>query len=156
MKRERALKLGNLFIGAMAVYGVVLALLWIFNTKVMFISDFAGYTGQTWIEYNAVAPRFAQIYMINKKLIGFPILSMCVLAWFVGQNSYKKGARWSWYALLIAGLLTWGSLIGYKIAIGYFDPTPSSLTFIIGAVLWLLGIAIPARAILGKQPAGSG
>jgi hypothetical protein len=151
VSRERALKLGNLFMGAMAVYGLVLALLWTFNTEVMFISDFAAYTGQTWVEYLADAPRYARIYMMNKKLIGFHIASMCVLAGFINQFSYRKGARWSWYALLIAGMLTWGSLIGYKIAIGYFDPTPSSATFVVGALLYLLGILFPARSILGKH-----
>jgi hypothetical protein len=154
VNRSRALKLGSTFIGAMTVYGLVVALLWIFNTKVMFISDFAGYTGQTWFDYHAAAPRFAQIYMINKKLIGFPIISMCVLSWFVNQYGLRKGEKWAWFALLIAGILTWGSLIGYKIAIGYFNPDPSSLTFIVGALLCLAGLAISARAILGKEPTG--
>jgi hypothetical protein len=150
--RSRALKLGNLFIGAMAVYGLVVALMWTFNTKVMFISDFAAYTGQTWADYNVATPRFAQIYMINKKLIGFHIMSTCVLAGFINQTSYRKGKRWAWYALLVAGILTWGSLIGYKIVIGYFNPNPSSATFVVGAVLFLVGLVIPARAILGNRP----
>jgi len=154
VKRSRALKLGNTFIGAMAVYGLVVSLLWIFNTKVMFISDFAGYTGQTWFDYYDAAPRFAQIYMINKKLIGFPIMSMCVLSWFIGQYGLRKGEKWAWFALLIAGLLTWGSLIGYKIVLGYFNPDPSSLTFIVGALLCLAGLAVSARAVLGKEPTG--
>ncbi len=66
----------------------------------------------------------------------------------------RKGEKWAWFALLLAGILTWGSLIGYKIAIGYFNPDPSSLTFVVGALLCLAGLAISARAILGKQSTG--
>jgi small neutral amino acid transporter SnatA (MarC family) len=74
-----------------------------------------------------------------------------VLMIFVTRKSYRKGEKWSWYALLIAGAVMWGSLIAYKVVTGYFDPTISSTTFVIGAILFILGIALPARAILGQK-----
>jgi hypothetical protein len=70
---------------------------------------------------------------------------------FITQKSYSRGEKWSWYALLIAGIITWGSLIGYKVAIGYFEPTTSSMTFIIGAILFAIGIVLPAKAFLSKK-----
>ncbi|UCD96972.1 MAG: hypothetical protein JSV35_02670, partial [Candidatus Bathyarchaeota archaeon] len=61
------------------------------------------------------------------------------------------GEKWSWYVLLITGMITWGSLIGYKVGIGYFQPTPSSMTFILGAILFTIGIMLPVKAIFGKK-----
>jgi uncharacterized membrane protein YiaA len=42
-------------------------------------------------------------------------------------------------------------MIGCKVAIGYFQPTMSSMTFIVGAVLFVIGLLVPAKAILGKK-----
>jgi small neutral amino acid transporter SnatA (MarC family) len=80
----------------------------------------------------------------------FPI---SLLMLFVTRKAYSKGEKWSWYALLVAGAVMWGSLLGYKVVTGYFDPTLSSTTFVIGAILFLLGISLPAKEILGRKSA---
>ena len=56
---------------------------------------------------------------------------------------------WSWYALLIAGTITWGSLLGYRIVIGYI--APSMVVFIIGTILFAIAISLPAKVILKKE-----
>ena len=85
--------------------------------------------------------------------MGFELIGISVLMLFVTARSYAKGERWSWYALLITGCILWGSLIGYKMAIGYFQPTMSNMTFIVGAVLFVMGLVVPAKTILGKKSA---
>jgi hypothetical protein len=79
------------------------------------------------------------------------LFTISLLTMFVTAKSYTKGEKWSWYALLVTGCILWGSLIGYKMAIGYFQPTASSMTFIVGAILFAIGIALPAKSILGKK-----
>jgi len=115
----------------------------------MFVSDFAFYTGQTFADYLSADPRYAEIYIITKKLFGIAMLSTSILMIFITQNSYREGEKWSWFALLIAGTIMWGTLIGYKILIGYMYLGISSLTFIVGAILFAIGLALPARAIFG-------
>jgi hypothetical protein len=136
---------------AQAVYALVLSLFWTFLTDVMFVSIFAGYTGQTLADALASQSKPAELWLITQRLVGVQLFAISVLMIFVTQKSYNKGEKWSWYALLIAGAVTWGSLIGYKVVTGYFDPTISSTTFIIGALLFILGISLPAKAILGKK-----
>jgi hypothetical protein len=136
---------------AQAVYAVVLSLFWMFLTDVMFVSIFAGYTGETLADALASQSKAAELWLITQRLVGVLLFAISVLMIFVSQKSYNKGERWSWYALLIAGAVTWGSLIGYKVVTGYFDPTISSTTFIIGALLFIAGISLPAKAILGKK-----
>jgi hypothetical protein len=43
----RAMRIGSFLMTAQAVYALVLSLFWILVTDVMFVSIFAGYTGQT-------------------------------------------------------------------------------------------------------------
>jgi hypothetical protein len=38
------------------------------------------------------------------------------------------------------------------VIIGYFQPTMSGMTFIVGAILFIVGLILPAKAILGKKP----
>jgi len=148
---QTSVKIASTIMMAMGIYALVVSLFWIFLTEVMFVSDFLAYTGQDLSDALAQGSKSAELWLVAKRLIGIELLPISLLMIFITQKSYRKGERWSWYALLIAGIITWGSLIGYKVAIGYFQPTPSSMTFIIGAILFIIGIAIPAKAILGKQ-----
>ena len=133
----------------MGVYSLVMSVLWVLVTEIVFVSDFAGFTGQSYTEYLAAAPVFAEIYIITKKLVGVMIAICSILIIFVTHYSYRKGERWSWYALLAAGALLWGALIGYRVFIGYV--APSIVTFVIGAALWIIGIILPAKEILQNK-----
>ena len=144
-------RIGLTLMMAQAVYALVLSLFWMLVTDVMFVSIFAGYTGQTLAHALAGQSKAAELWLITQRLVGVQLFAVSVLMIFVIQKSYNKGEKWSWYALLIAGAVTWGSLIGYKVVTGYFDPTISSTTFIIGALLFILGISLPARAILWRK-----
>ena len=123
-----------------------MSLFWIFLTEVIFVSDFLAFTGQSYADYLASSPKTAELYMITKKLWGVTMLLTGLLIIFITQKSYSKAEKWSWYALLIAGTTLWGSLIGYRIIIGYI--APSIVTFIIGTALFVIGIALPAKEIL--------
>ena len=150
-----SVKIGSTVMMGMGVYTLVISLLWIFLTEAGFTSDFAAYTGQTYSEYLASSPRHAEMYLITKRLIGVELFPISVFIIFITQKSYGRGEEWSWYALLIAGVVVWGSLIGYRIAIGYFGfDTPlrasSSMTPIVGLVLLIVGLGLPAKTVLGK------
>ena len=153
--QDSSVKSASIVMTAMGVYTLVISLLWIFLTEAGFTSDFAAFTGQTYREYLASNPHHAEIYLITKRLIGVEMLPTSVLTILITQKSYRRGEKWSWYALLIAGIAVWGSLIGYRIAIGYFGfDTPlrasSSMTPIVGLSLLIVGLGLPAKTIFGK------
>ena len=127
---------------------VVMSILWVFATDIVFVSDFMGYTGSSFADYKLSAPNFANIYIITKKLIGLMILASGVMTLFITHNSYSNGEKWSWYALLSLAVIIWGSLLGYRVYIGYV--APSMITFILGLVLNLAGLIIPAKEFLEK------
>lgn len=131
---------------AMGIYTLVMSLFWIFLTEVIFMSDFMSYTGQSYADYLVSSPKTAELYIITKKLWGVTMLLTSLLIIFITRKSYSKAEKWSWYALLIAGIMLWGSLIGYRFTIGYI--APSIITFIIGTILFVIGIALPAKEIL--------
>jgi len=139
------IEIGSFFMLFMGIFTLIMSVLWIFLTEIMFVSDFAAYTGQTYIEYLATSPQFAEMYIITKKLIGFMLLVTGLTVILITKNSYSKGEKWSWYALLIAGCVTWGTFIGYKIVIGYIGA--SMITFVVGVLLTIIGLLIPIKDI---------
>ena len=148
---KSSVKIGSSIMMAMSVFALVISLLWISITEVMFVSDFLAYTGQDLSDALAAGSKAAELWLLTKRLWGVELLVISLLMLLITASSYSKGEKWSWYALLVTGCILWGSLIGYKVIIGYFQPTMSSMTFIVGAILFAIGIAFPARAILGKE-----
>jgi hypothetical protein len=148
---KSSVKIGSSIMMAMAVFTLVISLLWVAITEVMFVSDFLAYTGQDLSDALAAGSESAELWLVTKRLWGVELLAISILTMFITAQSYARGEKWSWYALLVTGCLLWGSLIGYKVVIGYFQPTISSMTFIVGAILFAIGIALPAKAILGEK-----
>ena len=149
--QKKSIKIGSSLMMAMAVFAFVISILWISITEVMFVSDFLAYTGQSLSDALAAGSKSAELWLTAKRLWGVELLGISSLMIFITSKSYSKGEKWSWYALLVSGCILWGSLIGYKVEIGYFQPTMSSMTFIVGAILFAIGIVVPAKAILGKK-----
>lgn len=145
------LKLGTFFINFMGWYILLMGILMIFVTEIMFISDFGWYTGIEYSTYysNASTRIFAEIFILQKKVMGFMLGSIGVLVLFIAWKNYSKADKWAWYFILIAGGLVWGTFIGYKIVIGYYGG--SMITFVVGAVLLILGLIIPFKDFFKKE-----
>ena len=65
---------------------------------------------------------------------------------------YRNGEKWAWYALLvIGGIFVAGWLIvSYTGVTTGLLPSSSIPVTIILLILWMVGLALPAREILGK------
>lgn len=95
-----SVKIGSKIMMVMGVYTLVISLLWIFLTELMFVSDIKAFTGHTWSDFLVSSPKFAELYMITKRLLGITLFLISLLIVFITQKSYSRGERWSWYALL--------------------------------------------------------
>ena len=146
---QSLVRTGSWVMLAAGIYTLVMSIFWIFLTEVVFVSDFLSVTGQSYSDYLVQAPDYAELYVLTKKLWGFAMFIVSILIIFITKKSYSKGEKWSWYALLIAGVMLWGSLISYRVLIGYV--APSIITFIIGTILFVIGIALPAKEILANK-----
>jgi hypothetical protein len=144
------MKLGTFFMNFMGFYILGMGILMIFVTEIMFISDFYEYTNHayTYQEFLAINRNVAEIFILQKKIMGFMISGIGVLVLFIIKKGYSVGEKWAWYALLIAGCLVWGTFIGYKILIMYYGG--SMITFVVGLILLILGLVFPAKNILKK------
>lgn len=157
MEKPSSVKTASSVMMTMGIFTLVISLLWIFLTDVGFVSDFETFIGQDWHEYVLSHPLEAEIYLITKRLIGVLMFPISILIILITQKSYRNAEPWSWFALLIAGAVLWGSVLGYRLSIGYFlFNTPlrasSSMTPIVGLILLSIGLALPAKVIFRTNP----
>jgi hypothetical protein len=103
------LKIGKFFMNFHGWYMLVMGILMIFITEIMFISDFYAYTGVTYQSYYETNQVYAEIFIIQKKLMGLIISGLGILTLFVVRKGFSKGQKWSWHAILIIGVIIWGS-----------------------------------------------
>lgn len=119
-----------------------------FATQYVCVPNFEAFTAKAWTDLATDYPKAAEMFIMNAKLLGAILLASAVFVLFIVWNSYRKGHKWSWYALLFADALGWGSGLVYHIVIGYAMVT---VMMIIGVILFIIGIAVPAKAILGGK-----
>lgn len=151
MKTSSLKAVSKFLVGAMSVYALVISVFWVAITDIMFISDYEGVTGEPLADALAAGDKSAALWLQTKRLVGVELLATSVFMIFVVYKAFNKGEKWAWVALLIGGFITWGSLLGYKAVIGYFRFHPSSLTFVIGALLYLVGIVLSATWMLSES-----
>ena len=78
------------------------------------------------------------------QLYGVYLLSFAVALWGIVLIPYRQGEKWAWYAaVVIGGLALLGQLILAKKMV---STTLSSIL----VVLWIAGLALPAKEILSK------
>ncbi|MEJ2295679.1 MAG: hypothetical protein P8Y23_13070 [Candidatus Lokiarchaeota archaeon] len=143
------LKLGTYFIMIMAGYILVLGFLMIFATELLFTADFNWYTDTEYVNYYLSQQTFAEIFIVQKKIMGFMLFCVGFLILIIAILNYRNGIKWSWYLILISGCLVWGTFLGYPILIGYFGV--DVILFIIGAALLILGLFIPFKSFFKKK-----
>jgi len=136
----------------MLILGILLGtmgLMVVFATEAMFLlPDFEAFTAKNWSDFLADYPKAGELFIIVARLLGAVLLMAALFIILVAWKSYRKAQKWSWYTLLITGILGWGGGLASDIAIGRAE----AIVFpIIGIVLLVIGLAVPAKAILSNK-----
>ena len=147
---SKSLKIGWIVLYVMGLFKVYMGVMLVFATQSLLIPNFEAFTTKVWTDLSTDYPKAAEMFIMMARLLGAILLGSAILILFMVWNSYRKGHRWSWYALLFTNALGWGSALVYHIVIGYAMVT---VMMIIGIILFVIGIAVPAKAILGGKAA---
>jgi len=150
MTQSSSVKIGWIVMFIMGIYIAVLGLLWMFGTESLTVAGFAPHAGQSWSDFAANNPKAAEMMLCNNELIGALSVVIGLVFAMMAWNAYRKAEKWAWYTFLFAGMLGWAGGLGHEITLD----SPSGIVLpMIGIALLLIGLVIPARAILGGKPA---
>lgn len=155
MQSAPSIRTGWKIMLAMGIYLAALGLFLIAAPQVGFEKAFAAFTGNSWTNFAPANAKPSELFLILEKYVGANVLSAAVLVIGIALTGYRKGARWSWYTLLVSGIIGWGGCLTFHVTIfGIREALMSGLISIIGTIIFIVAIALPAKAILGKKAAG--
>ena len=131
------MKIGSAATIIMGIYILVLGV-------IIMVAPSAFPSFKVWVAANPVV---AGPLTLTYRWIGVLFITLAVPLLTMGVTAYRKGEKWSWYTLLAMGVV---GLFG-SLAIHTTFPAPSTLYFdVIGIILFLILIILPAKAILSK------
>ena len=148
---SKALSIGWKVMLVMGIYVIILGLLWAFGTAGMMAPGFTSATGQAWSDFVAGNPKAADYLIMTGRLSASFGLAIGILVVFVVRNGYRKAEKWSWHALLVVGIIAWGGVLVDQISTGSLMGI-GMMT--IGVILFLIGLLVPAKAILSGKAEG--
>ena len=108
--------------------------------------------GVTASEISAFNQNLLDSMKLKSHFEGLYMLSTALFFCVVSLVPYRKGEKWAWYTLLVVGgLAVFGqiSLIYIGVA-GAISPSYLLPLAILLSILWIVGLALPAKEILSK------
>jgi hypothetical protein len=100
--------------------------------------------GMTVTELHNFSPKVVDYMKRYHQLWGVYLISFASSLWVISLIPYRRGEKWAWYAtLVIGGIALLGQLTLAK-------KTVATTLDIILIILWIAGLALPAKEILGK------
>ena len=97
-------------------------------------------------EINALGQNLLEFMTFTTQMLGLVGLFASLLFFVITLIPYRKGEKWAWYAMLvIGGIYMFGVLI-----FTYIGMTSHAPVSIVMVLLWIVGVALPAKEILSK------
>ncbi len=113
------------------------------NSMPILKAEYEGFTGYSWSEFIATAPKTADLLTLIFRMYGIYGVAFSLMAVVIAVTAFRRGDRWAWWALLVGNTLTFISAMTYDQiarAVGPFE-----LTEYLGlaAVYIALAITVP-------------
>ena len=97
-------------------------------------------------EIRALGQNLLEFMTFTTQMLGLVGLFASLLFFVITLIPYRKGEKWAWYAMLvIGGIYMFGVLI-----FTYIGMTSHAPVSIVMVLLWIVGVALPAKEILSK------
>jgi hypothetical protein len=113
------------------------------NSMPILKAEYEGFTGYSWSEFIATAPKTADLLTLIFRMYGIYGVAFSLTAVIIAVTAFRRGERWAWWALLAGNTITYISAMTYDQiarAVGPFE-----LTEYIGltAIYFALAVTTP-------------
>jgi hypothetical protein len=93
------------------------------------------------------SPKLMDIIQNLIQITGLYLLTAALALCFISLLPYRKGEKWAWYATLVIGGTA--AIGGQILFVATFSIPPGILDIAL-LILWIAGMVLPAKEILGK------
>lgn len=102
----------------MGVYILLVGLTCIFAPDYVWNVKFEVFTGQSWGEFSISSSKLADLYRTDLRDAGGLCLCIAILVIGIARNSLRRGERWAWITLPVAGVCCFGSPVYVGVVTG--------------------------------------
>jgi len=133
------------------VYGIYLTVVGVMTLagpKLMAEGQYLALTGGELSSYLAESAAAAGLLLLTFQAFAAMLVLVGVFKMFIALFPFRKGEKWSWWVLLVIGVIAYGFMVPYSFIIG------SMMTIavtVIALILWLIALLVPARAMLSAK-----
>lgn len=133
---------------AYGIYMVVFGVLMLVMPREFAKGEFESFTGAVWAEFTEANAKTGSFVELVYRALGCMVLVIGIFKVFIALYPYRKAEAWSWWTALTVGVIVWSFMFPYSIIVGEIG----GLVFnIIGFVLFLVAIVLPAKAMLSTK-----
>lgn len=108
-------------------------------------AGYEGFTGYSWQELVASAPRAAEYTTLLFRMFGFYGAALAFLAIAIAGTGFRRGERWAWWALLVGNTIAFVAAMAYDQIVHAVGPFELSEYLGLAAIYGSLAIAAPFR-----------
>jgi hypothetical protein len=113
-------------------------------------AGYEGYTNGSWPELTATAAKTAGYVTLLFRMYGIYIVAFSMLAMAIAAFGFRRGERWTWWALLIGNTLAWVSAMAYDQIVGAIGPF--ELTEYLGLAVIYASLALTWPPGVAQRP----
>lgn len=106
-------------------------------------AGYEGFTHASWSALVAGSPMTAAFITLVFRLFGALCMTVGVIGVFVAATAFRRGERWSWWALFIANTLAYGAPMTYDRLVHAIGPFEMSEYLGIGVIYLALAVTAP-------------
>jgi hypothetical protein len=140
------LKVATVILLIMLIFGGVYSLTLIFAPKMILSSGFESATGEKLADIqNDSYLKVMVSEMMHMGALGLAATISCIFILFA---AFRKAEKWSWWTLLITGVIAWGYGLADNIITGDMF---NAVLHLIGLVIFLVGLLLPVKAFFSKK-----
>lgn len=109
-------------------------------------AEYESFTGASWAELAATAPRTVAFITLLFRMYGIYIVAFGLLAIAVSATAFRRGERWAWWLLLVGNTIAYGSAMTYDWTVSAIGPFELTEYLGLAAIYWALAVTAPFRS----------
>lgn len=148
METKKSNQVSLVILMIMMIIALMYALTGFIKPDLLVARSFQQYTGQSYSNYSAESPELANYMLILERMAAGLGVVVALGALIVLFTAFRQGLKWAWFYILICGILGWGDTLFANVTMN--NPLLIAVN-IIGIVLIVIGLIIPAKDFLAKS-----
>ena len=98
-------------------------------------AGYEGFSKGSWQDLVSTTPKAAEFMRVVFRVYGAYIVAFSTLAIAMAVTAFRRGERWSWWALLVGNTIAFVSAMAYDLTVGAIGP-PEMTEYLGLALIW--------------------